>query len=205
MHIIGLVGGIASGKSAVAAELEKLGAKVLDADSAAHEVINLPDVRSELVSRWGKEILQATGEIDRRAVASRVFSPAQQARADLQFLGETLHPRIRRFFEKELEKMSRSGTLAVVIDAPLLVEAGWHDLCDSVIFVDADRAKRLERATLRNWTKNDFTQREASQLPIEEKRQHATHKVANDGTVGSLRKQILKIWESLSLSSRKSL
>ncbi len=197
MKIIGLIGGIASGKSAVAAELATLGAVVLDADRTAHEVINLPTVQQALIARWGKDVLNASGEIDRAAVARRVFSDEQKGRVELRFLEETLHPRIREQFQAKLAEQAAGGTAVAVIDAPLLLEAGWEKLCDSLVFVDSPRTDRLDRAKLRNWSEADFSKREALQMPIAEKRERATHVLANAGTAANLRDQVRTFWGSL--------
>lgn len=197
MHIIGLVGGIASGKSAVAAELARLGAVVLDADQAAHEVINSPEVKQMLVERWGAEVLDRTGSVDRGKVAERVFSLESGKNAELRFLEQTLHPRIRQQFETELATLAASGVKAAVIDAPLLVEAGWAPLCDSVVLVDSSREKRLERAAQRNWSEEEFIRREAAQMPIEEKSRRATHTIPNDSSHKALREHVQSFWESV--------
>ncbi len=198
MIIIGLVGGIASGKSAVAAELAEQGAVVLDADKAAHEFLNLPAIKQTLTSRWGAEVLLASGEIDRRAVASHVFSGTAEAAENLKFLEQTLHPAIRQRFETNLAQLAEEGKMAAVIDAPLLLEAGWGSLCDVVVFVDSSRDLRLRRAIQRNWTEEQFTHREAAQMPIDEKRRLATHTIANDGSLQDLKKATQEVWEAIS-------
>jgi len=203
MKILGLLGGIASGKSAVAAELAALGAVVLDADQAAHEVLHLPTVQQMLVERWGKEVLSASGEIDRVAVARRVFSDEQADHSELRFLEEILHPRIREQFQAKLAELAAEGTSIVVIDAPLLLEAGWEKLCDSLVFVDSPRADRLERAKLRNWTAAEFAKREALQMPIAEKRKQATLVLENAGTLANLRTQVQAYWDLLSTVSSR--
>ena len=199
MHIIGLTGGIASGKSAVAAELERLGAVVLDADEAAHEVINCPSVQSALVERWGDSIVTADGQIDRAAVAERVFADDEKGRSELDFLEKTLHPRIRDQFDSTLAALSEAGTRVAVIDAPLLLEAGWESLCDGLVFVESPRADRLERASRRNWTEDEFAKREAHQLPIADKRSRSTHTLVNPGTLAGLRDEVARFWASLEL------
>lgn len=197
MKIIGLTGGIASGKSVVAAELAKLGAVVLDADQAAHEVINLPEVQAELVERWGESILQTDGLIDRSQVAQRVFGADKMAEAELHFLESVLHPRIRQQFENRLQELAAAETQVAVIDAPLLLEAGWESLCDDLVFVDSPRADRLARAKTRNWSEAEFAKREACQMPIAEKCQRSTRILANSGTLASLRTQVQVFWASL--------
>ncbi len=206
MKIIGLLGGIASGKSAVATELAALGAVVLDADQAAHEVINLPTVQQALVERWGKSILKTSGEIDRAAVAQRVFADGETdeetGRAELRFLElrfleGTLHPRIRQQFQAKLAELAAEGTAVAVIDAPLLLEAEWEKLCDRLVFVDSPLSDRLQRAKLRNWTEAEFAKREALQMPIAQKRKQSTHVLANSGTLADLHDQVRAFWASL--------
>lgn len=199
MHVIGLIGGIASGKSAVAKELAALGATVLDADTTAHEVINLPEIQRVLVDRWGQGILDGGGKIDRRAVAERVFSPIDQGYEELQFLEGLLHPVIRKEFEAEIARLSQTTTPAVVIDAPLLLEAGWGELCDVLLFIDSPLRDRRTRAeNLRNWSLQEFAAREAAQMPIEEKHRRATHLLTNDGSLESLIAQVCQFWQRLS-------
>ncbi len=195
MLIIGLTGGIASGKSAVAAELSRLGAVVLNADEAAHRVINDPEVKQLLTERWGQEILLAGGKVNRQAVAERVFSPDAASSGEREFLENLLHPRIRAEFETELEKLKNAGVPAAVIDAPLLLEAGWDEICGVLLFVDSPREDRQRRAELlRNWSEADFAAREAAQMPIEEKRRRTTHGIVNDGTLEQLQMRVRDFW-----------
>lgn len=197
MKVIGLIGGIASGKSAVAAEFAELGAVVLDADRAAHEVIDLPSVQQLLVDRWGRSILKSDETTDRAAVAKRVFGDSEKAASDLAFLEQVLHPRIRERFEARLAELADSGANFAVIDAPLLLEAGWAPLCYWLIFVDSPRNDRLERARRRNWTETEFSKREACQMPIAEKRSQSTHTLVNSGTLAGLKNQVRDLWASL--------
>ncbi len=195
MHTIGLVGGIASGKSQVATELSKLGAKVLDADVAAHQAIDLPHVKEALVERWGQKIIGTSGTIDRQAVARIVFAQRDTDRSELRFLESLLHPVIRKDFEEQLTEIYQSKGPAVVIDAPLLLEAGWHDLCDTILFVDAPASDRYERAKRRDWTPEEFARREMAQMPIEEKKALATHLIANDGDLQDLQRATEQFWD----------
>jgi dephospho-CoA kinase len=198
MLIIGLTGGIASGKSAVAAELAKLGAVVLNADAAAHEVIKLPEIKKILIERWGEGILLPSGEVDRKAVAEYVFSHKPGGREDREFLEKLLHPRIRAEFEYALTRLKMANTSAAVIDAPLLLEAGWDNACDVVVFVDSPQEERQRRAqTLRNWTAEEFAARESVQMPISMKRSRASHVIMNDGTLADLEQRVREFWESV--------
>lgn len=199
MITIGLVGGVASGKSTVAAELEALGAVVLDADNAAHLALESPDVKHTLVERWGDDILDASGKIDRSAVARLVFPAAGAENSELTFLESQIHPRIRRQFEGELSRIRTAEAPAVVIDAPLLLEAGWDNLCESVVFVDTPSAVRMAHSASRNWSAEEFARREAAQMSIEEKRRRSTHVIPNHGSKDDLRRAVRAYWDSLGL------
>ena len=197
MHVIGLAGGIASGKSTVAAELAALGAVVLDADRAAHQAINRPEVKQTLVERWGEAILDGSGEVLRQAIAERVFSPSLADNQELEFLENLLHPLVRRQFESELAPLSQRGVAAAVIDAPLLLDAGWEDLCDFIVFVESNEQDRVQRAGPRNWSHSEISRREAAQMPIDEKRSRATHVIRNLGSRGDLKGEVQAFWNSI--------
>ena len=184
MRIIGLVGGVASGKSTVAAELAKRGATILDADVAAHAAINRPEVKTALKARWGQHVLDDSLQIDRNAVASIVFSGDEAGKQELRYLESLLHPLIRADFEGQLSRLSQSDCPAAVIDAPLLLEAGWGDMCDTILFVESQDSDRSSRTKTRNWSEGEIGRREAEQMPIEEKRQKATHIIDKPGNFG---------------------
>lgn len=197
MLVIGLVGGVASGKSVVAAALARRGAAVFDADKIAHQVIDEPEVRDALVARWGPRVLAGAERVDRQAVAAIVFGDQPQAPSERRFLEELLHPRVRQRIEAETRRLPDS-ILAMVVDAPLLIEAGWHRDCHAVIFVDAPRAQRLARAQAkRGWSAEEFSRREAAQAPIEEKRRWCTHVIDNSGSLAELDQQVARVWSQV--------
>ncbi len=203
MHILGIVGGIACGKSVVSSTLEELGAVVLDADKAAHDVLQQEEIRQALVARWGQEILTDRGQIDRTAVARRIFSnsraePARTtAASNRRFLERTIHPRVRQQFQQEIERLDQQGVAVVVIDAPLLLEAGWGENCDDIVFVDCPVEIRLERALKRGWTKRQFLEREAAQWSIEEKQRSSTLRIDNSGnSKATLAESVRRLWDS---------
>jgi dephospho-CoA kinase len=197
MLTLGLVGGIASGKSQVAEIFRDLGAVVLDADKAGHAVLREPDVIATLKARWGDSILDATGQVSRRAVAKIVFAPGQQA--EMKFLEQLTHPRIQMRLQEELARAqaAKPPPRAVVIDAALLFEAGWDKLCDKVIYVDAPRDVRLERAVARGWSAEQFAAREAAQWPLEEKGSRSHILIRNVRTLESLREVVRLTWQDL--------
>lgn len=197
MKTIGLVGGVASGKSTVAAEFAKLGAVVFDADKMAHAALEDPAVQTALVVRWGDGILSPAGKLDRAAIAAKVFGDDPQAREERAFLESLLHPRIRTEVEAELLKLAKTQVPAAVIDAPLLMEAGWRDICDGLVFIDTPEQARHERAEQRGWSPQEFVRRESAQMPIEQKREAATHILDNNGTADDLAREVREVWSQI--------
>ena len=197
MHIIGLIGGIACGKSAVAAALAIRGAAVFSGDELGHQVLQEPTVRDELVARWGRGVLDADGRISRPAVAKIVFARTPEAAAEREFLEQFVHPGIRRRIEAAIRQLPDDSVPAIVIDAALLIEAGWSGICTAIAFVDCPRAERLRRAATRGWTEEEFSRREAAQLPIEDKRRRASHVIDNSGSLDDLEAEVTRFWASL--------
>lgn len=201
MHVLGIVGGVASGKSVVAREFAQLGAQVLDADQAGHEVLREPEVIAALVERWGERILLPDGQIHRSAVAQIVF--ANQGAEERRFLEQITHPRIAARLTQQFEVTRKAAECQVVIlDAALLFEAGWNQLCEATIFVDAPRETRLARAATRGWNAAQFAAREAQQLPLDEKRARSQW-VINNGPNDDAAQQVRAIWKELCGSSEK--
>jgi dephospho-CoA kinase len=196
MKTIGLVGGIASGKSLVAKLLAEHGAVVLDADRAGHQALSeSPAIERALHEHWGDAVFTSDGSVDRRAIAERVFAIGGTAETDRRFLESLLHPEIRRRLKDELAAAAAAGKQVAVLDAALLFEAGWRTLCDLVIFVDAPREARLARALSRGWTEPEFAAREAAQWPIEEKRREADVIISNDASEAELRQAVAGLWD----------
>ncbi|MCI0359754.1 MAG: dephospho-CoA kinase [Planctomycetaceae bacterium] len=197
MLILGLVGGVASGKSFVAECFRQLGAAVLDADKTGHAVLYEPAIMDAIRGRWGDGVLDAQGNVNRSAVAKIVFAPGNDA--EKRFLEELTHPRIEARLQRQMELLQASGSppLAVVIDAALLFEAGWDKLCDKIVFVDASRDIRLERAVARGWSAEQFAAREAAQLPLEEKRNRSHIVIRNARSRDNVREVVRLTWEQL--------
>lgn len=179
--VLGLVGGIGAGKSAVARELESRGALVMDSDTRAKAVLETPEARETLVGWWGPEIVQG-GKIDRKRVADIIFADASQRRR----LESFVHPKLHQGRRLDIEAASARGVGIIVIDAPLLLEAGVDKECDAVVFVDAPREQRLERVRSRGWDDAELTRREAAQMPVSEKRARSTYVIENTGDLALL-------------------
>lgn len=196
MFILGICGGVASGKSSIARVFTQWGAIVLDADRAGHDVLTEPAVIDQLCKRWGEEILQADGSIQRSAVAAKVFGEQASAASNRQFLNQLMHPRIRAKLETQLTSLEPTTKL-VVLDAALLFETGWNSLCNGVLFVDVPVELRWNRARSRGWTKAMFEDREAAQLPVDEKRRRSTWIIDNATTPAEATEQVRKLYAEL--------
>ena len=197
--IIGLAGGIGSGKSAVAAILGELGFVVSDSDARARAVLERPEVVAELIASFGKGVLDAQGRPDRKAIADAVFGDAAKRKT----LEGIIHPRLHEERAVLVEAARAREAAGVVIDAPLLFEAGVDAECDAVIFVDTPHAERLRRVTEgRGWTTDELARREAAQMPLEEKRRRSHAVVANDGDLGALRRGVAAALEAISRGER---
>ncbi len=201
MILIGILGGVASGKSAVSMRLQTLGAVVLDADKAGHEVLREADVKEELRGRWGDRVFDAAGEIDRRKVAEIVFAATTQGQAELTFLEHLTHPRIGERLRAQLADLKRGGVRAAVLDAPVMLKAGWDRMCDWILFVDTPRPIRLARARQRGWTTADFAAREAAQESLETKRRRADATLDNSSSWEHLYTQVDRFWRDVSESA----
>ena len=190
---IGLTGGIASGKSTVARELERLGAVIIDADVLARDVVALgTEGLKAVVARFGDAVLAADGSLDRRALAGIVFADLQ-ARADLNAI---IHPRVRER-AAELEAAAPAGAVVVHV-IPLLVETGQQDDFDAVVVVDTTVEEQLRRLTRRDsLTQTEAEQRVAAQASREERLDAATHVIDSSGPVRETMRQVDELWRSL--------
>lgn len=192
--VVGLVGGVASGKSEVSRQLQSLGAHVVHADAIGHDVLREPDVREALVTHFGTNILSAdAAEIDRSRLAKRVFGDDPVIVLERRHLESIVHPRIRQRIADELDAVRRgSGAWLIVLDVPLLIESGWIESCQRVIMVEADESIRLSRAMARGWTEAAFREREQSQISLAAKRAAATDTIDNSGSMEALRMQVVQ-------------
>ncbi|WP_422930731.1 dephospho-CoA kinase [Singulisphaera sp. PoT] len=199
--VIGVIGGIGSGKSLVSKFFAEQGAFVLDADAVGHALLNQRPVREDVISRFGQKILAVGDEsqeepvIDRGALGAIVFNNPN-ALKDLESL---VHPRMLRTFEKAIARVVRQGrSPAIVLDAAILLEVGWESLCDKVIFVDSPREQRLARVNAqRGWTPEVMAAREAAQWPVEKKKAKADAVVNNSDGIETLQDKLRVLWSWL--------
>ncbi len=195
--VIGLSGGIASGKSAIAKMFARLGAIVLDADRMGHEVLNEEQIKLQVRQAFGDGPFDGD-QISRQRLARIVFDPVH-GREKLATLEKLTHPVIRERILDQLEVHSARGAIAVVLDAPLLFKAGWDNLCDKLVFVDCSEDKRIQRAMSRRWTVEEFREREKQQMPILEKRARSTDIIDNSGDTDRTFLQVQQLWKSWQL------
>lgn len=198
--IVGLIGGVASGKSTVARLLQSHGALWLDSDSMAHAVLNSPEVLELISGRFGREVVQSDGRADRQKLASLVFGSGEQLAQNLAWLQSIIHPRVRELTEVRIESEA-AGHPLVLIDAPLLLEAGWGPRCQRILFVDTPLERRQQWAIDRGWPAEEINRREAAQMPLDEKRRHATDVITNDGSIANLELQVDRFIQSLAIPS----
>jgi len=197
--VIGLAGGIGAGKSTVAGILARLGCLVVDSDARAKAALDRPDVREQLVAWWGEGILQGEGadgerRVDRAKVAQVIFADPEQRKR----LEAVVHPIVRQDRAAAASEGAAAGAKAVVVDAPLLFEAGLDAECDAVIFVDAPRATRLERVREhRGWSAEEMNRRESAQLPLQTKRAKADYTLVNDGPIPDLQARVAGVLEGI--------
>lgn len=198
--VLGVLGGIASGKSAVARLLAGEEGIVVSADELAHGALAHPEVLAAIREAFGEGVLGPDGEVDRPALAREVFSdPERRA-----LLESWIHPRVRASILTALEEAEARRRPRVVLDIPLLLENdpqhGLVSRCDHLIFVDAPAARRDQRAVLgRGWEPGEVARREALQLPLSEKRRRADAVIVNDGSLEELAASVRQCLADLGL------
>jgi dephospho-CoA kinase len=201
MKIIGLLGGIASGKSLVAEQFCGLGAGLLDGDRAGHEVLRLPEVEQLVRERWGDLVFGSDGHVDRKALGRIVFETSDAGRRELKYLEQITHPRIGDRLRQQAAKLAGAGRSIAVLDAPVMLKAGWDAFCDHIVFVEAPEEVRRARATARGWRQEDIAAREAVQEPLAIKRQHADFVIDNSGGREQTLAQVERLWRLVTAAS----
>ncbi|HUP78690.1 MAG TPA: dephospho-CoA kinase [Pirellula sp.] len=195
--VVGVVGGIASGKSQVTRMLGKLNGTIISADEIAHRVLQEPDVIDSLVQLFGNSILTERS-IDRKKLASMVFGDSEVCKTMRKKLEAIVHPRIRQLAKTDLETLKRDpNTRMIILDAPLLIEGGWLPYCDRIIYVDSPDNVRKKRAMERGWNAQEWQDRESAQMSLAEKKTYATDILLNNGTIEELTQRVLEFEGSL--------
>lgn len=194
MRKIGLTGPIGSGKSEAASFLGTLGAVVIEADALGHESYRrgTPAYR-ELVAEFGQQIVGPGGEIDRKALGKIVFADPERRKR----LEAIVWPRIREAITDRLERAEKAGATAAVVDAAVLLEAGWDGLLDEVWAVEAPDGQVMERLRRRNgWSEEEARARTRAQLTNMDRRARATLVIVNDGGHEEFERRVRAAWET---------
>ena len=196
MRVLGLTGGIASGKSTAAAQLKELGALVLDADRYGHRAYE-PDSPGfhAVVNEFGHDIVGENGLVDRRVLGGKVFGDPGK----MQRLTDIVWPEIRRLAAEEIAELrERDPETVIVLEAAVMIEAGWQDLCDEVWVVATEPETAIKRLRQRNNLSAEEAQKRLdSQLGNAERKKHARVYLENCGTERQFRAQLGEEWERL--------
>lgn len=195
MRVIGLTGGIASGKTLVSQRLAERGALVIDADKLGHEAYRRgTETYDAVVNTFGPDVIGVDGEIDRKALGGKVFGDPEARRR----LEQIVWPAIRAMMDQRLKELRASGTAAVVLEAAVLIEADWLPLVDEVWLVaappDVARQRLMERNGL---TPEQAESRLRAQLTNEKRREYADLVIENDGSIDELVRKVDDAWEQI--------
>jgi len=199
MKVIGLTGGIGSGKSTVAGFMAELGAVVIDADKVGHEAFKPgTELWREVVAAVGTEVLKSNGEIDRNKLGQIVFGNPKL----LSRLNQIMHPGMYDMVKAQIEEYQRHGVNVVVLEAPLLLEAGWTSLVDEVWVTVASESTVLRRLKEKEGlSQQQSLARIRSQLPSEERVKHADVVIDTDCSLDELKAKVKELWRKLALDT----
>ena len=199
---IGLTGNIASGKSEIAKMLADRGATVIDADLLAREAVE-PETQAlrDIVKRWGKDVLNEDGSLDRAALRRIVFAD----QSELDALNRIVHPGVTRLRDREIAQARERGDPIVICVIPLLFERNIVDEFDAIVLVDSPRPLRLERlVATRGMEATDAMNMIASQMPAELKRARADYVIENNGSLEDLERDVNALWSSLQRDAQRT-
>jgi dephospho-CoA kinase len=189
--VLGLIGGVGSGKSLAAAEFAKYGGQIVSGDAFGHEALRRPEIKEQVIRRWGHGIVNDQGDVDRRRLGAIVFAHSKER----QELEARVFPWIEKRIDEEIARaMNDSQVKFVVLDAAIMLEAGWAQRCDKIVFVDTPREERVRRlGQERGWTPQQIEEREKAQWPLNEKQMRADATLDNSGSPEALAPQVRKL------------
>ena len=195
IKIIGILGGIGSGKSTVATQFGQLGCAVIDADAISHEILAQPDIKKHIKSHFGRDVFDEKGDIDKQKLADRVFENEEE----LKILTSVIHPPVMARVEALIDEYKCENTAkAIILDIPLLAEVSWENRCDFLIFVDTSVENRAFRAQKRGpIDKKQLKNRENLQISLDKKADMSHYILNNNSDVSTLMEQVEKIFTKI--------
>jgi dephospho-CoA kinase len=197
--VLGLVGGIGSGKSRVSAALERRGGRIVAGDPLGHEALRQKNVIALIVENWGRDVLEPNGQVDRRKLGAIIFADAD----DRKELESIVHPWIGQQLHEQLHAAKSDPNVPfAVLDAAIMLEAGWQAACDSLVYIHAPRVERLQRATAKfGWTPAEYTARERAQMSLTEKARRADYALDNSGSLEQLEAQVDRLLKQIGIAA----
>lgn len=195
MIVIGVTGGIGTGKSYVSGYLQEWGATLINADKVGHEALKKgTKVHADIVAAWGPGLLTPEGEIDRKKLGSIVFGNPQA----LARLNGIIHPQMAQMMAQEIDRLRQQGVEMVVLEAAILIEANWQGLVDEVWMTTAPEEAVIQRLAGRDGLAAEQVRaRIRSQMPAEERAKHATVVINTDCAIPATKAEVRKLWERL--------
>lgn len=193
--VIGIVGGVGSGKSTVTRWVtQHRSVFVIDADRIGHDVLKLDPVKTMIRERFGDSAFDSNQEIQRPVLGRLVFGTTPTHEANRLDLEAIVHPFIRQEITRQISEARTSGEYSVVmLDAAVLLESGWHEVCDHFVFVDTPLEQRLRNIGNRGWSSAELQRRESHQLSLEKKRGLCRFSIDNSGSIEDSGRQLLEI------------
>ena len=194
--VIGVVGGIGSGKSFFAQTLAKRkNVVIVNADAVGHALLERSEIRERIRDRFGAGVIAADGTINRRGLGQLVFGTTPEHARGKTDLEAIVHPPLAAELHRQIQAAQAAGLAeAIILDAAILLEAGWRKFCNAVVMFDVPPELRWQRVqSARGWTRSEFESREANQLPIAEKRAAADYIVTNVGPEDEVAEQYLQV------------
>ncbi|MCR9198890.1 MAG: dephospho-CoA kinase [Planctomycetaceae bacterium] len=194
--MVGILGGVGSGKSSVVRHVTDLQLQIVDADRIGHEILLRDDIKSKLRAAFGDTIF-TDNEVNRSHLAKLVFGDSEEHTSNRTTLNDIVHPAIRREIHHQIDSASMDLD-AVILDAALLLEGNWDAHCDWLIFVDTPRETRIQRVIEhRGWTADELKRRESSQTSIAVKRDRADFVVDNSGSLSDSAQQMKRVLQTI--------
>lgn len=193
--VIGLTGGIASGKSTASAFFKRMGCKIVDADAVAHKIVQpgMPALKA-IANYFGSDILLPNGELNRPKLAALIFSDKNAQKA----LNQITHPLILAAMQAKTQNLVQNGAKIIIWDVPLLFETGFNNYTHASVLIDTNEELQLQRLMLRNGlSRDEALARVAAQMPLQQKRELATMTITNNGTIEELEKRANLVLDKL--------